>query len=245
MLFLTVPVVAILTASSPATVADNLATQTAIDALLLSLRCSVIALIIIIAIGTPVAWLLATRRFRGSSAITTLVELPLVLPPAVAGLGLLAAFGPIGTFGTPLKEVGIDLVLTTAGVVVALVFVASPFYIRQAQEAFRAIDPELLDASRTLGASEARTLTKVAIPTALESLAAGGALAWARALGEFGATLMFAGSLRAVTQTAPLAIYDLFGVDFEQAEALAAVLIALSGSLLLASKYLVVRRSDA
>lgn len=244
-LFLTLPVASVLSGPSPAQIIKSLTGQVAVDALLLSFRASLIALVVIITIGTPVAWILSTRRFRGSKALTVLIELPLVLPPAVAGLALLAAFGPLGTAGSALGAAGIELVLTTAGVVVALVFVASPFYIRQAQEAFGALDPQLFEASRTLGASEARTLLQVAIPSALPALSAGGALAWARALGEFGATLMFAGSLRAVTQTAPLAIYDLFGVDFTQAEALASVMIAFSASLLLASKYFIVKGQDA
>lgn len=245
LLFLALPVAAILTASSPSTLLASLETGEALDALLLSFQCSLTALALIVLIGTPAAWLLATRSFPGSRAATTLIELPLVLPPAVAGLALLAAFGPIGLLGGALEASGMQLVLTTAGVVVALVFVSAPFYIRQAQEAFRAIDPELIEAARTLGADEALTVARVAVPTAFGALAAGAALAWARALGEFGATLMFAGSLRGITQTAPLAIYDLFGVNLESAEALAAVLTAISGSLLLSAKFLGGRRGGA
>ena len=186
----------------------------------------------ILAAGTPAAWLLATRRFRGRAALVTLVELPLVVPPAVAGIGLLAAFGPSGLLG----GAGPDLVLETAGVIVALVFVASPFYVRQAQAAFEALDPAWLEASRTLGASEARTFARIAVPASVPGLAAGGALAWGRALGEFGATLMFAGSFRGVTQTAPLAIYERFATDFTGALALSAVLVAASGAILLVVK---------
>ena len=153
----------------------------------------------------------------------TLVELPLVLPPAVAGIALLAAIGPSLTF-------------TTGAVVVALTFVAAPFYLRQAQAAFSSVDRSWLEASRTLGASEARTFARVAIPTAAPGLVAGGALATGRALGEFGATLMFAGSLQGVTQTAPLAIYQRFSTDFDSALALSAVLVAVSGAILLTAK---------
>jgi molybdate transport system permease protein len=128
--------------------------------------------------------------------VVTLIELPLVLPPAAAGIALLASLGPNGIVGGLLDDAGLTLVLTTAGVVVAMTFVASPFYLRQAQAAFESLDPRLLEASRTLGASEARTLMRIAIPLARHGLVAGGALAWGRALGEFGATLMFAGSLR-------------------------------------------------
>ncbi len=124
----------------------------------------------IVVVGTPAAYLLATRRFRGRALALTLIELPLILPPAAAGIGLLAALGPQGLIGPALADLGIELPLTTAGVVVALVFVSSPFYVRQAQAAFSDLDPNLIDASRTLGASEARTVLRVAIPLALPSL---------------------------------------------------------------------------
>jgi molybdate transport system permease protein len=180
--------------------------------------------------------MLATREFKLKPALVTLVELPLVLPPAAAGIALLAALGPHGIAGGLLDDAGITLVLTTAGVVVAMTFVASPFYIRQAQAAFESLDPGLLDAARTLGASEGRRFIRVAIPLARNGLLAGGALAWGRALGEFGATLMFAGSLRGVTQTAPLALYERFATDFNAAIALAVVLLAVSAAVLVAVK---------
>jgi molybdate transport system permease protein len=189
-------------------------------------------------VGTPAAYLLATRRFRGHAVVVTLVELPLVLPPAVAGIGLLAALGPNGILGSLVEDAGVRLVLATAGVVVALVFVSAPYYLRQAQAAFAAVDPALLEASRTLGSGEARTFARVAVPVARPGLLAGMALAWGRALGEFGATLMFAGSFRAVTQTAPLAIYERFATDFTGALALSAVLVAVSAALLLSVKLL-------
>ncbi len=231
-LFLTLPVVAIFVDVGPAELLRGLDDPASLDALRLSLQCTVVALVVVVGIGTPAAYLLATREFRGRSAITTLIELPLVLPPAVAGIGLLAALGPRGLLG----GAGPDLVLTTAGVVVALVFVSAPFHVRQAQSAFTAIDPAWLDASRTLGASEARTFARVAIPAAMPGLVAGAALAWGRALGEFGATLMFAGSFQGITQTAPLAIYDRFATDFPGALALAAVLVAVSAAILAAVK---------
>jgi molybdate transport system permease protein len=168
----------------------------------------------------------------------TLIEVPLVLPPAVAGIGLLAALGPNGLLGSFIEGAGIQLVLTTAGVIVALTFVSAPFFLRQAQSAFEALDQTWLDASRTLGASEARTFLSVAIPTAGPGLISGLALAWGRALGEFGATLMFAGSFRGITQTVPLAIYQDFSTDFTGALALSAVLVAVSAALLLSVKLL-------
>jgi molybdate transport system permease protein len=234
--FLTLPVVAIFVDSTPAELIDSLGEPGALDALWLSLRVTAIALAIILVVGTPAAYLLATRSFRGKALVVTLVELPLVLPPAVAGIALLAAVGPSGILGGAVEAAGIELTLQTAGVVVALTFVASPFYIRQAMAAFAAVDRTLMDASRTLGASEARGFFRVMIPAALPGLAAGTALALGRALGEFGATLMFAGSFQGITQTVPLAIYDRFSTNFDSALALSAVLVGVSAAILLSVK---------
>jgi molybdate transport system permease protein len=236
LVFLTLPVAAIFADTSPRRLLASLTDPESLDALRLSLQTSAIALAAILVVGTPAAYLLATRSFRGRAAVVTLVELPLVVPPAVAGIGLLAALGPQGILGGAVEAAGIQLVLATAGVVVAMTFVASPFYLRQAQAAFASLDPAQLEASRTLGAGEARTLLRVAVPLARPGLLAGAALAFGRALGEFGATLMFAGSLRGVTRTAPLAIFDAFNRDFAGALALSAVLVAVSAALLLAIK---------
>jgi molybdate transport system permease protein len=237
-LFLVLPVVAIFADTPPGELIDSLGSDASRDALWLSFKTTLAALAIIVVFGTPAAYLLATRNFRGRSAVMTAIELPLVLPPAVAGIGLLAAFGPSGIFGSALEDAGIRLVLETSGVVVALTFVAAPFYLRQAQEAFAAVDPRLVDAARTLGASEARAFWRVAIPCAGSGITAGLALAWGRALGEFGATLMFAGSFQGITQTAPLAIFAQFSTDFPAALALSAVLVAASAGLLLGVKLL-------
>ena len=231
--FAFLPVLAIFVHTSVGRLLSRLSDQQSIDALRLSLETTAIAVAVIIVVGTPAAYLLATRTFRGKALVVTLIELPLVLPPAVAGIGLLAAFGPDGLLGRNFKHA---LVFQTAGVVVAQVFVAAPFYLRLAQTSFAAVDGRLIDASRTLGASEAATLARVAIPVALPGLSAGLALAWGRALGEFGATLMFAGSLEAVTQTAPLAIYNEFASDFPAALALSAILVIVSGAVLVAVK---------
>lgn len=236
--FLTLPIVAIFVDTSPLDLLASLREEGALDALRLSLLCSAAAVAIIVVVGTPAAYLLATRRFRGRSTLITLIEIPLVLPPAVAGIGLLAALGPNGLLGGLFESAGLELVLTTAGVIVALTFVSAPFFLRQAQSAFEALDPTWLEASRTLGAGEPRTFLAVAVPTAGPGLASGLALAWGRALGEFGATLMFAGSFRGVTQTVPLAIYQDFSTDFTGALALSAVLVAVSAALLLSVKLL-------
>jgi molybdate transport system permease protein len=236
LVFLSFPVVAIFVKAGPGELALSLDDPAAVDALRLSLETTALALAVIVLVGTPAAWLLATRRFPGKTLVVTLVELPLVMPPAVAGVGLLAALGPRGLLGGAVGDAGVELVFATAGVVVAVTFVASPFYLRTAQAAFAAVDPSLLDASRTLGAGEFRTFLRVGVPAASRGLLTGGALAWGRALGEFGATLIFAGSLRGVTQTAPLAILELFSNDFTGALALTAVLVAVSAAILLGVK---------
>jgi molybdate transport system permease protein len=238
--FLTIPIVAIFTNTGPGQLLEALGEEAAREALWLSLRTSLIALALIVVVGTPAAYLLGTRSFRGRALVLTAIELPLVTPPAVAGIALLAAFGPNGILGGAVEDAGIELVLQTAGVVVALVFVAAPFFLRQAVAAFASLDPRLLEASRTLGAGPARTFLTVAAPGARAGLASGIALAWGRALGEFGATLMFAGSLPGVTQTAPLAIFARFASPdgFDAALALSAVLIVVSAALLLSIKLL-------
>jgi molybdate transport system permease protein len=234
--FLTLPVVAVFVDVPPGDLLSRLNDPASLDALRLSLETTAIALAVIVLVGTPAAYLLATRSFPGKAVVLTLIELPLLLPPAAAGIALLAALGPNGVIGPALDSLGISLPLTTAGVVVALIFVSSPFYLRQAGAAFAAIDPTLLEASSTLGAPEPRTFARLAVPLSMPSLVTGAALAWGRAVGEFGATLMFAGSFRGVTQTAPLAIFEFLGTDFEASLALAAVLVAVSGALLLVLK---------
>jgi molybdate transport system permease protein len=234
--FLVLPVVAIFAHTAPSQLIHSLGDPVATDALRLSLETTLIAIVVIVLVGTPAAYLLATRSFRGRSVVITLVELPLVLPPAVAGIALLAALGPNGIVGGWLHDLNIELTLQTAGVVVALTFVSAPFYLRQAQASFEAVDRSLLDAARTLGSDEAACVARVAVPVAFPGLLTGLALAWGRALGEFGATLMFAGSFRGITQTVPLAIYDQFATDFPAALALSAILVAVSAGLLLAVK---------
>lgn len=236
--FLVVPIVAIFTNVDPARLLEALGEESAREALWLSLRTSLVAVAIIVLVGTPVAYLLAMRDFRGRALVLTLVELPLVVPPAVAGIALLAAFGPEGIAGPLVADAGVELVFQTAGVVVALIFVAAPFYLRQAISAFAAVDRGQLEVSRTLGAGPFRSFLTVAVPVARPGLGSGLALAWGRALGEFGATLMFAGSLQGVTQTAPLAIFAQFSAPgaFVGALALSAVLVVVSAVLLVSVK---------
>ena len=234
--FLVLPLVALFTRVSPSTLISQLNNGVFVDALIVSLKTSVIAHVFIVGVGTPAAYLLATRRFRGRSLLVGLLELPLVLPPAVAGIALLSAFGAQGLLGETLDTFGVQIPFTQVAVVLAVIFVASPFYVRAAIAAFEAVDPALLDASRTLGAGPARTFRRVALPLAAGGLAAGSSLAWARGLGEFGATLMFAGSLRGVTQTLPLAIYAELNVDYTVALAIGALLVLVSIAVLVAAR---------
>jgi molybdate transport system permease protein len=235
-LFLLLPLVAIFARVPPGKLIGQLDDPVVLDALVVSLKTNAIAEALILTIGTPTAYLLASRRFRGRSVALTLIELPLVLPPAVAGIGLFAAFGRTGLFGSTLDALGLDIPFTLAAVVFAVALVASPLYVRTAIAAFEAVDPDLPAASRTLGAGPAKTFFRVALPLAGGGLAAGAALSFARALGEFGATIMFAGSLRGVTQTLPLAIYEEFSLDFDTALAMGALLVVVSVALLLSLK---------
>ena len=234
--FLLLPIVAIFLDVSPARLMDGMRSEAARDALVVTLKTNLVAQAGVVLLGTPAAYLLATRHFRGRAMAVTLVELPLVLPPAVAGIGLLAAFGTLGLLGGTIDALGIELAFTQAAVVLAVAFVASPFYIRSAIAAFEAVDASLLDASRTLGAGPAKTFARVALPLAAGGLGAGLALAFARGIGEFGATIMFAGSLQGVTQTLSLAIYEQFDVSFDVALGISALLVLVSGALLLAVK---------
>jgi molybdate transport system permease protein len=230
--FLALPVVALFVHTTPGRLLSQLSDQAVRDAFAVSLKTSLLAQVLILAFGTPTAYLIATHRFPGRSLAITLVELPLVLPPAVAGIGLLAAFGRVGLLGSSLSGLGITLPFTQSAVTVAVAYIASPLYIRPAIAAFEAIDSNLVSASRTLGAGPVRTFFRVVLPLARAGLIAGVALSFARGLGEFGATIMFAGSLQGVTQTLPLAIYAQFDQNFDEAVALGAVLVLFSVALL-------------
>jgi len=234
--FLALPIIALFTQAPLGDLPHLLSGRQVRQALAVTARTNLIANAIFLLLGTPAAYFVATRRFRGRVLVVTLIELPLVLPPAVAGIGLLAAFGRVGLLGSTLSFFGLEIPFTQTAVVLAVAFVSSPLYIRQAIASFEAVDQGLIDASRTLGASPARTFWRVAIPLALGGLVAGAALAFARGLGEFGATIMFAGSLQGVTQTLPLAIYAQFEADFTTALAIGGLLVVVSAALLVTLK---------
>lgn len=236
--FLALPLIALFTETPLADVPHLLSSTTVRDALWTTARTNAIANLLILGFGTPAAWLLATRRFRGRAIVVTLIELPLVLPPAVAGIGLLAAFGAGGLLGGPLQDAGIVLPFSEWAVVLAVTFVASPFYLRQAITAFEAVDPTLTDAARTLGASPARTFFRIALPLAAGGLAAGWVLAFARGIGEFGATIVFAGNVHGQTQTLTLAIYETLDTNFDVALSISILLVVVSAGTLLSYKLL-------
>ena len=220
--FLALPIVAVFLRVPPG---EAYLSPVAIDALRLTAETSLVANAVFVAVGTPAAYLLAVRRFPGRGALLTLCELPLVLPPAVAGIGLLVAFGRAGLLGGTLDALGWQVAFTKAAVVLAVVFVAGPLYLRGAVAAFDAVDRECLEAARTLGAGPGRVFARVAVPMAAGGLAAAWATAFARGVGEFGATIIFAGSLRGTTQTLPLAVYSQFQSDLDTALAIGGLLI--------------------
>jgi len=243
--FVVLPILAIFVRVPPSALFAQLRSHVALAALGVSLRSTIVALALIVVFGTPAAYVLATKRFRGAGVLTVLLELPLVLPPAVAGIGLFAAFGRFGLLGGALRAFGIQIPFSQAAVVMALTFVAMPFYTRQAVAAFVAMDHELLGASRTLGKGGAATFFRVAVPLARQGLSAGAALAWARALGEFGATILFAGSFSGRTQTLPLAIYAQFsGGNVDGALAMSGLLVLVSAGLLVGVRVLVRTRPE-
>ena len=234
--FLLLPIVAIFLRIPVRELFAQLDNQVARDALVVSLKTSAIAHISVLVFGTPTAYLLARKRFPGRSAVMTLIELPLVLPPAVAGIALLAAFGRLGLLGDQLDALGIQIGFTQTAVVLAVAFVESPFYLRGAIASFEGVDENLISAARTLGAGPWRVFGRIALPLAAGGLGAASALALARGLGEFGATLIFAGSLQGVTQTLPLAIYAQLDQDFDVALAISALFILAGAAILIGLK---------
>lgn len=237
--FLLLPIVALVTYQPVHDLVSGFGTTVAVAAIEVSVKTNAIAFAIMIAFGTPFAYIVARMQFRGRSILITIVELPLVMPPAVAGLALLVAFGRFGLLGHTLSILGIDLAFTQAAVVIAILFVASPFYLRGAIAAFTATDSRLIDVASTLGAGPLRRLLHVAVPLAAGGLGAAAAVAFARGVGEFGATILFAGSFQGSTQTLPLAVYSLFDSNLDQGVAIGVLLIIVSAAILLTSKLLV------
>ena len=236
LLFLALPVIVLIgRALLSGSVFDALGSAAVLDALALSAITTTFAVALALLVGFPLALLLARARFRGRALIEAIVDLPIVLPPSVAGLALLLAFGRRGLLGEPLGALGISLPFTTVAVILAQLFVAAPFFIRAARAGLVGVERELEDAARVDGAAERQVLRFVTIPQAAPALAAGVVTCWARALGEFGATIMFAGAIAGRTQPLPLVVYGEFqSSDLDASIAAAAVLVLAAVVALLA-----------
>ncbi|KXK16391.1 MAG: molybdate ABC transporter, inner membrane subunit [Chloroflexi bacterium OLB15] len=238
LLFLTLPILALIIRSIQNRAWENMPGSAIPEAILLSFVSTSMTILATAMFGTPLAYILARRKFPFKRLAMVLVELPIVLPPAVAGLALLITFGRRGLFGPVLGELGISLSFTFAAVVMAQTFVAAPFYIRSAQIGFQSIPIEIEEAARVDGAGGFRLFWLVTLPIARRALAAGLVLCWARALGEFGATILFAGSLQGRTQTMPLLIYNIFERDIDAAIWTGLILVAIALVALLISHWL-------
>ena len=239
LLFVLVPLGALIGHVSPARFAAAIASPAALAALRISAITTACSLILTLALGTPLAYILARARFPGRSVVDAIVDLPIVVPPAVAGLALLFVFGRFGVAAPLLAALHLHVAFTAAAVVLAQLFVGAPFYVRAARAGFGAVDRAFEDASATLGMGPLRTFARITVPLAFPALAGGAVLAWARALGEFGATIMVAGNLPGVTQTLPLAVYlGLENGDVDVASSLALVLVAVALAVVAATRLL-------
>jgi molybdate transport system permease protein len=233
-LLLGLPILALVVSSSPADLRAGMSHPLFGPALWLTARTTLLSLVVIVLAGTPLAWWLAVSSGPKARLVELLVDLPVVLPPAVVGIALLQAFGRSGLFGGALQAFGIQIPFTTTAVVLAQILVSAPFFVQAAAAAFRRVDRDLMIVARTLGRSPMGAFFRVALPVALPGLIGGAALSWARAIGEFGATLLFAGNLPGRTQTVPLAIYTALESDLRVALALSLVLGAVAVLLLFA-----------
>lgn len=235
-LFLALPILTLVgRAIFDGSLAVAIVSPVVLDALWLSLITTAVSLVITVTFGLPLALVLARRRFRGKGWIEAIVDLPIVLPPSVAGLALLLVFGRRGLLAAPFDVLGFSIPFTTIAVVLAQTFVSAPFFIRSARTGIAAVDRDLEDAARVDGASEWQLFRLVTVPLASAALAAGLVMTWARSLGEFGATIMFAGNVEGRTQTLPLVVYGEFqGGDLEASIAAAAILVIAAFGVLLA-----------
>jgi molybdate transport system permease protein len=226
--FIALPVVSLFIKSPLDTVLRSLSSPMVVDALRLSLSTAAVSTMIVVILGTPLAYVNARFRYPGKEIADSVIDLPVIMPPAVAGIALLMAFGRMGVLGQHLSAMGISIAFTTLAVIIAQIFVSSPFFIRQARTSFEDVDLSVENAARTLGASRAYTFFHVILPIAFNGLVSGAIMAFARSLGEFGATIMFAGNFQGRTQTMPLAIYTAMQGDLDAALCLAIILVIIS-----------------
>ncbi|MBA2712313.1 MAG: molybdate ABC transporter permease subunit [Rubrobacteraceae bacterium] len=236
--FIAVPILSLIVWTVSEEAWGAMASPVARDALFLSMRTTAATMTILIVVGTPAAYVLARGSFRGNRALNTLVDLPIVLPPSAAGIALLLAFGRLGLVGQYLNAFGITLSFTTVAVVMAEVFVAAPFYVRQAATGFAEVDRATEEAALVDGADRASAFFRVTIPLAFPALVSGAVTAWARALGEFGATIIFAGNFRGITQTIPLAIYSEFQSNIDASVALSVLVLGFAFAVIISVRYL-------
>jgi molybdate transport system permease protein len=228
LLFIALPIVSLFLKISPSRFFVEFKSSVVLDALKLSLITTFISALIIVVLGTPLAYINARYHYRGKHLVDTIMDLPVVIPPAVSGIALLMAFGRMGIIGQYLNMAGITIGFSSIAVIMAQIFVASPFYIRQAKNSFEDVDSIYEDAARTLGATSFKTFIYITVPMALNGIVSGLMMSWARALGEFGATILFAGNFQGTTQTMPLAIYTIMQSDMDAAIALSVILVIIS-----------------
>jgi molybdate transport system permease protein len=236
--FIALPILSLLIWTVSNSAWQEMTSPAAVDALLLSARTTGISMIIILLVGTPAAYVLARYDFPGKRVVNTLVDLPAVLPPSAAGIALLLAFGRVGLIGEQLTAFGITISFTTAAVVLAELFVATHFYVRQATVGFGQIERGIEEAALVDGGGRTTVFLRVTIPLAFPALVAGAVTAWARALGEFGGTIIFAGNVQGVTQTIPLAIFSELERDFDAAVALSVLVLGFAFAVILTARYL-------
>lgn len=242
--FLSLPLLALLLRVPFGDLLRYMGDPVVLDALRVSAISSFISLALTVALGTPLSYVMARHSFRGKRLVETLVELPLVLPPAVAGVALLFAFGRRTFFGGVLRDLNLEVAFTLAAVVLAQTFVAAPFYIRAARAGFQSVPRDVVEVAHTQGASGWQTFRHVVVPLAMPGLVGGAVMAWARAVGEFGATILFAGNFQGRTQTMPLAIYTALESDLNAAIVLSAILVLSSFALLISFKLVSGRQLD-
>ncbi len=238
LLFISIPVAAVFLYVTPGELAATVTSGAVLTPLKLSLLTATISATVVLVFATPLSYILARKRFPGRFFLDTLVDVPIVLPPAVAGLALLLAFAPRGLVGQYLLSQGIVLPGSLVAVIMAETFVASPFYFRSSKTAFEAVNQRIIDSGRILTKSDSRVFLRITLPLAGRGIVAGFIMCWARALGEFGATLLFAGNLPGVTQTMPLAIYIAMESNLVNADVLSVILILFSFAVLVAFKFL-------
>lgn len=244
-LFIALPIVALFTRVDLSQVGTQLQSSEIINAIKLSLYTSAIAIVAVFVLTVPTAYYMATRKFPGKAVIDTIIDLPIVLPPAVAGVALLYAFAPKGLLGPILNSLHITIPGYTVAVVIAEVFVASPFLLRSAKVGFENMDKDIYNSAKILSGSRLRVFLTITLPLTMRAIISGTMMSWARAMGEFGATLMFAGNLPGITTTMPLAIYTLLYSEPLEGVLLSIILVIISFAVLIAIKVLEQKRFGA